>query len=84
MTTAASGFFVKPRSRPGRIVIAATKTGTEKNATQFARYWAEALREPAADTDKNEAVSALEAFQYADRKTAEFYQETKTEQNIAQ
>jgi hypothetical protein len=27
---------------------------------------------PSADTDKNEAISALEAFQYADRKTAAF------------
>jgi hypothetical protein len=58
-------------------VIAATKTGTEKNATQFARYWAEALREPAADTDKNEAVSALEAFRYASQKTKEFFETQK-------
>ena len=28
--------------KPERIVITATKTGTEKNATVFARYWAEA------------------------------------------
>ena len=27
-------------------MITATKTGTEKNATVFARYWAEALRDP--------------------------------------
>ena len=49
--------------KANRIVIAATKTGSEKNATNFARYFAEALREPAADTDKNEIdPSALEAF----------------------
>ena len=58
-------------------MIAATKSGTEKNATVFARYWVEALRDPAADMDKNEAISALEAFQYADRKTAEFYESQK-------
>ena len=50
------------------MVITATKTGTEKNATVFARYWVEALRDPAADTDKNETISALEAFRYAERK----------------
>ena len=58
-------------------MIAATKTGTEKNATVFARYWVEALHDPTADIDKNEAISALEAFQYADRKTAAFYDSQK-------
>ena len=43
----------------------------------FARYWAEALRDPAADTDKNESVSALEAFHFAERKTTEFYDTQK-------
>ena len=62
---------------PNRIVIAATKTGSEKNATNFARYFAEALREPAADTDKNESVSALEAFRYAQAKTTEFFDTQK-------
>jgi len=63
--------------KKNRIVITATKTGTEKNATIFARYWAEALREPAADTDKNESVSALEAFRYAQAKTTEFFDTQK-------
>ena len=37
----------------------------------------EALRDPAADTDKNETVSALEAFRYAEQKTTEFYETKK-------
>ena len=76
-TTSASGGSVTALQRPGRAVIAATKTGTEKNATVFARYWVEALQDPAADLDKSEAISANEAFQYADRKTAEFYSSQK-------
>jgi hypothetical protein len=72
-TTSASGGSIAVLQRAGRAVIAATKSGTEKNATVFARYWVEALQDPSADVDKNESVSALEAFQYADRKTAEFY-----------
>lgn len=75
--TSSSGGSIEQLRRPGRIVIAATKTGTEKNATNFARYFAEALREPAADTDKNEAVSALEAFRYASQKTKEFFETQK-------
>ena len=76
-TTSASGGSIGALQRPGRIVIAATKTGTEKNATAFARYWVDALRDGSADTDKNEAISALEAFVYADRKTAAFYESQK-------
>jgi hypothetical protein len=76
-TTSASGGSVAALQKPGRAVIAATKSGTEKNATVFARYFVEALQDPAADLDKNDAVSAMEAFAYADRKTAAFYTDQK-------
>ena len=76
-TTSASGGAVVALERPGRAVISATKSGTEKNATVFARYWAEALQDASADTDKSESISAAEAFIYADRKTAEFYSSQK-------
>jgi len=39
--TSSSGGSIDALRRPTRVVIAATKTGTEKNATVFARYWAE-------------------------------------------
>jgi hypothetical protein len=76
-TTSASGGSIAALDKPGRAVIAATKTGTEKNATVFARYWVEALRDPTADTNKNDTISALEAFQYATNKTAQFYDSQK-------
>jgi len=72
--TSASGGSIEFLRRPGRVVITATKTGSEKNATVFARYWVEALRDAAADTDKNEVISALEAYRYADKKTAAYYE----------
>jgi len=76
-TTSSSGGSIPALQKPGRAVITATKSGTEKNATVFARYWVEALQDPTADMDKNEVITALEAFQYADRKTAEFYDSQK-------
>jgi hypothetical protein len=76
-TTSASGGSITALERSGRGVIAATKTGTEKNATVFARYWVEALQDPTADVDKSDSISAMEAFQYADRKTAAFYESQK-------
>jgi len=76
-TTSASGGAVEVLERPGRAVIAATKSGTEKNATVFARYWVEALEDPTADTDKSDSISAMEAFRYAAKKTAAFYDSQK-------
>jgi hypothetical protein len=75
--TSASGGSRAALEKPNRVVITATKSGGEKNATVFARFWVEALRDPSADTDKNETVSALEAFIYADSKTAQFYDTQK-------
>jgi hypothetical protein len=76
-TSSASGGALRVLERPGRAVIAATKSGTEKNATVFARYWVEALQDPAADTDKSDSISAMEAFTYAAKKTAAFYDSQK-------
>src|ERR1017187_2025646 len=72
--TSASGACFAALSKENRAVITATKSGSEKNATLFARYWVEALRDPAADADKNEVVSALEAFKYAEQRTSKFFE----------
>ena len=76
-TTSASGGAIQALIRPGRAVVAATKSGTEKNATVFARYWVDAFQDPSADTDKSDSISAMEAFTYAAKKTAEFYDSQK-------
>jgi hypothetical protein len=76
-TTSASGGAIHSLERPGRAVIAATKSGTEKNATVFARFWVEAFQDPSADTDKSDSISAMEAFAYATKKTADFYDSQK-------
>jgi hypothetical protein len=75
--TSCSGASLDVLKKQNRVVITATKSGTERNATVFARYWVEALRDPSADVDKNESVSALEAFRYAEEKTAQFYDTQK-------
>lgn len=69
----ASGEFVKSLSAKGRIVITATKSGQESNATRFAGYFIAALNATDADTDQDGHVSVLEAFVYANRLTADFY-----------
>jgi hypothetical protein len=47
------------------IVVSATRNGNERNATHFGGYFAEALTNKAADLNKNNSVSAQEAYDYA-------------------
>ncbi|MDQ2775858.1 MAG: hypothetical protein M3Y57_13225 [Acidobacteriota bacterium] len=75
--TSCSGASLAKLAKKDRIVITATKSGTEKNATVFARYWVDALQDPAADTDKNGTISALEAFRYAQQKTTAYFESEK-------
>jgi len=75
--TSSSGAVAEPLARPDRIVVTATRSGGERNATVFPRYWVESLRDPAADTDKNETISAQEAFRYAEEKVKRFYSDQK-------
>src|SRR5262249_40231421 len=71
----ASGEFIKPLSGKGRVIITATRSGQEQNATHFPEYFIAALGNPEADTDKNGRVSALEAFNYATKLTNGFYEQ---------
>jgi hypothetical protein len=77
ISTSCSGAVLETLKRENRVVVTATKTGTEKNAVVFARYWVEAMRDAAADVDKNETVTALEAYNYAKQKTTGFYETQK-------
>jgi hypothetical protein len=54
-------------------VITATKSGGERNATRFAQYWVEALTSPEADRDKNDTVTAEEAYEFAARKVTDTF-----------
>lgn len=76
-TTSSSGGSLQELQKDGRTVITATKSGTERLATVFSRYWLEALRDPQADADKNEVVTALEAYRYAEAKVAKYFESTK-------
>ena len=69
----ASGEFIKPLAAKGRIVVTATRSGQETNATRFMEYFLAALKAGDADADQDGHISVLEAFNYANRLTAEFY-----------
>ncbi|HEX8150490.1 MAG TPA: hypothetical protein VF591_25120 [Pyrinomonadaceae bacterium] len=69
----ASGEFIKPLSGRGRVVVTATRSGQEQNATRFPEHLIAALAARESDADQNGRVSVLEAFDYAARLTAEQY-----------
>lgn len=73
--TSASGDFLKPVSNEGWITITATRSGQEQNATRFPEYFVAALSNPEADQDKNGRVSVLEAFDFAVKATASFFEQ---------
>jgi len=71
--TSTSGAIVDKLAGPQRVVIAATKSGGERQATRFGEYWAEALGSGDADKDKDGNVTAQEAFDFANRKVVESF-----------
>jgi hypothetical protein len=73
-TTSASAPFVEALSGPGRVIVAATRTGGEMYATLFGGPFVEAFSTDAADTDHDGKVSILEAFEYAKKSVAASYQ----------
>lgn len=75
--SSASGAAVPMLAHKGRIVITATKSGNEKNATVFPRYWVDGLEDPIADTDKNGSLSTLELYRYTTQKVAAYFEAEK-------
>jgi hypothetical protein len=74
-TSSSSGAFLPAVAAPGRVVITATKTGGERNETQFPEFFVAAFGDAAADRDRNGHVSVAEAFEYAKTKVAQAFQQ---------
>ena len=70
-----SGAWLKPLAARGRVIVTATKNGSENNYARFGGYLSQAIADPAADIDKDGETSLLEAWLTAARKTADFYKE---------
>jgi hypothetical protein len=73
--TSSSGPFINALSGPSRVIITATRSGDEINATRLGGYLARAIADPAADLDKDGQTSLLEAFLFASRQVEQFYTE---------
>jgi hypothetical protein len=64
ITTSSSGFFLKPLSAPGRVVITATEPDQEVNETLFPLALAEVLKAPPSDIDRDKdgSVSLFDLY----------------------
>jgi hypothetical protein len=69
----ASAPFLPALAGPKRVVIAATKSGSEQNFARFGDFLSQSIADPSADLDKDDQTSLWEAFLQASRRTAEFY-----------
>jgi hypothetical protein len=74
-TASSSGAFLQPMTAPGRVVVTATKTGGERNETQFPEFFVAAFNDPTADRDRNGHVSIAEAFEYTKTKVTQAFQQ---------
>lgn len=72
-TGSSSGALQEILGKDSRIVITATRSGSERNATQFGRLLAEVLTDTSADTDKNGRITAQEVFALATRKVNDYF-----------
>lgn len=75
-TSSASFPYLAGLSAPGRIVITATRSASERYHTRFAEAFVQALSSGAADADKNQRVSLLEAFAHASRLVVQYYEQS--------
>ncbi len=73
-TASASGPFVPALAGQNRTVIAATRTGRERNLTRFGLYFVDAFATEGADVNKDERISVSEAFAYAVREVEREYE----------
>ena len=66
--------FINMLSGEGRVIVTATKAGSEMNFARFGEHLSRVIGDPVADLDKDGQTSLLEAWLIASRRTQEFYE----------
>jgi hypothetical protein len=72
--SASSAPFLKTLSKPGRVIVTATKSGSEDSYARFGEHLAATIHSPDADLDRDGGTSLLEAFLAASKGVEEFYE----------
>ena len=72
--SSSSGPFINALSGENRVIITATKSGSEQNYSRFSEYMSKSISDPSTDLDHDDCVSILEAFLAASNRVAQFYE----------
>jgi hypothetical protein len=72
-TSSASAPFLARLSRTNRVIVTATRSGSEQNFARLGGQLAAAIADAGADLDKDGQTSLLEAYLAASRGVGEFY-----------
>ena len=72
-----SGPFLNALSGPNRIIVTATKSGSEQNLSRFGDYLSKSIADPSADLDHDGNISVLEAFIMASGNLAKWYEDER-------
>ncbi|MGK0299136.1 MAG: hypothetical protein ACI9XC_002764 [Gammaproteobacteria bacterium] len=73
-TSSASGVLNNSLKNDSRVLITATRNGNERLATRFGEYFFNAFDNLSADINKNNAITAQEAFDYAEREVTDYFE----------
>lgn len=76
-SSSSSAPFMNELSKAGRIVVTATKSGSEENYARFGKFFARSIADLGADLDQDGQVSVLEAYLMASRQVDDFYKAEK-------
>ncbi len=83
--SSSSAPFIKKLTKPGRVVMTGTKSGSEDSYARFGEFLAKSINAPESDLDRDGATSLLEAFLAATKGVEEFYEKEgriATEQSL--
>ena len=72
---ASSAPFLQTIAGPDRVVITATKSGSEENYSRFGDFLSQSLSDAASDLDHDRSLSVLELFLAASRRVEKYYAE---------
>ena len=78
VTGSSSGAIQLVLEKEGRTVMTGTRSGGQRNTTMFGAYFTAEFGEDAADVDKDQRITAVEAFRYAEAGVLQHY-ETEAE-----
>jgi hypothetical protein len=73
--SSSSSPFLNALSGPNRVLITATKSGSEQNYSRFAEFFSQSISNVRSDLDHDGNISVLEAFLVASKNLANWYVE---------